>query len=245
VSTEPTEVAPGIHRFTDALANWYAIGADGGVVLVDCGWPRSTGALVAGLQAIGRTPADVAAVLLTHGHEDHLGTAAWLAEEHGVPVYAHRDELPRVRGERRPTWGAGLVRELWRPSAVRFVATCVRKGVSSPRWVNDPSVLPEAERAAVPAGARVIPVPGHTEGHVAYHLPDRGVVVCGDALVTLSVLTRRPGPQLHPSAFALDNEQAARSLPVLATLDADLLLPGHGEPYAGSPQRAVEEALEP
>lgn len=236
-------MAPGIHSFTDALANWYAIEADGGVVLVDCGWPRSTDALVAGLSTIKRTPADVEAVLLTHGHEDHLGTAAWLAGEHGVPVYAHRDELPRVRGERSATWGAGLVRELWRPNAVRFVATCVRRGVNSTRWVHDPSVLPEAERAAVPAGARVIPVPGHTEGHVAYHLPDRGAILCGDALVTLSVLTRRPGPQLHPSAFALDNDQAARSLPVLATLDADLLLTGHGEPYRGSPQTAVEEAL--
>jgi glyoxylase-like metal-dependent hydrolase (beta-lactamase superfamily II) len=243
VSSEPTQVAPGIHRFTDALANWYAIEADGGVVLVDCGWPRSIEALVAGLGAIGRTPADVEAVLLTHGHEDHLGTAAWLAGEHGVPVYAHREELPRVRGERPPTWGAGLVRELWRPNAVRFVATCVRRGVRSPGWVHDPSVLPEAERDAVPAGAHVIAVPGHTEGHVAYHLPDRGAVLCGDALVTLSVLTRRRGPQLHPAAFALDNDRAARSLPVLATLDADLLLPGHGEPYAGSPAGAVEEAL--
>jgi glyoxylase-like metal-dependent hydrolase (beta-lactamase superfamily II) len=235
------QVAPGVHRFTDALANWYAVEVeDGGVVLVDSGWPRGAEAVAAGLRAIGRAPDEVSAVLLTHAHPDHLGTAQWLHETHGADVYAHADELPRAYGKRPATRGIGLLAQLWRPHALRFVSGAMRHGVNSPRWATAARALPDGGVS----GIRPVPVPGHTEGHVAYHLPDRGVVFSGDSLVTLSVLTGRRGPQLHPKPFQVDAARAARSLPALAELDAEVLLPGHGEPQAGPPAAAVERALE-
>lgn len=233
------EVAPGVHRFCDGLANWYAIAHDGGVVLVDSGWPRSRDVLVAGLRDLGWGVDDVRALLLTHGHVDHVGSAAWLEREHGIPVYAHRDEIERALGQRPDTRSPRMLLDVWRPSAIAFIAGAFQRGLRSPEWPS--RVRPIAE-APVPGDLRVIETPGHTEGHVAYHLADRGVVLSGDSLVMRSVLTGRRGPQLHPAAFTVDVDRARQSLRTLAAVDADLLLPGHGEPWADGVAEAADRA---
>jgi glyoxylase-like metal-dependent hydrolase (beta-lactamase superfamily II) len=241
VSGTRQQVAPGVHRFTDALANWYAVTlGDGRLVLVDCGWPRSGERLAAGLAELGRTVEDVQAVLLTHGHPDHLGSAQWLSETHGIPVYAGAEELPRVRGERPSTRGPRMLLELWRPSALRFLAGSLERGVLSPRWVVAPQSVDSTFEALI------VPVrtPGHTEGHTAYWLPERGVVFSGDALVTLDVLTGRRGPRLHPAPFQVDLRQARESLAALGSIDADVVLPGHGDAFAGPVADAVARARE-
>jgi glyoxylase-like metal-dependent hydrolase (beta-lactamase superfamily II) len=60
--------------------------------------------------------------------------------------------------------------------------------------------------------------------------------------VNHNLLTDRPGPRLMPSIFSHDPVQAAASLDALATLDADVLLPGHGEPLNITPADAVDKA---
>ena len=66
----------------------------------------------------------------------------------------------------------------------------------------------------------MIPTPGHSPGHVAFHLPDRGVLIAGDALCTYNPLTGTRGPQLMPQAFADDIAQALASLDALERIDA-------------------------
>lgn len=239
----PQQVAAGVHRFSDASVNWYALDDGDGLVLVDCGWPGSRGVLVAGLKAIGRTPADVRAVLLTHAHPDHIGSARWLSSKHGAPVYAHADELERIRAGRDPHLSPiHLARELWRPTARRFLRDSLRRGGFRPEWPHAARSLDAA--AALPRGLTRVPTPGHTEGHVAYHLSDRGIVLSGDSLVTVDILTGRRGPRLHPIAFQQDIDAAVHSLTALAGVDATLVLPGHGDPYHGRVSVAVEHALE-
>lgn len=232
------EVAPGVHRFSDGAANWYAVELDAGMLLVDSGWPRSTGVLDQGLRRLGSAPDRVTALALTHGHPDHLGSARWLAERHGVAVYAHRDELARVRGECPDTRAASMWLQMWRPAALRFVGGSIRRGVLRPRWVTAPRALD----AALPPLLVPVPTPGHTEGHTAYHLPDRGAVFTGDALVTFDVLTGECGPRLHPAPFQVDVAQANRSLSALEELDSAVILPGHGDPFRGGAAAAVAEA---
>lgn len=229
------EVVPGVHRFSDAGVNWYSVLAEGDLWLIDSGWPRSRAAVLAGLRAIGATPSELRGVLLTHGHPDHLGTANWLSEEHGVPVYAGAAELARVRGEAPSTRGPSLVTYLWRPPALRFIALAVSRGVASPQWVASVRRLEDAGLRSILA----ISLPGHTEGHTAYLLPPAQALFTGDALVTRDVLTGATGPRLHPTPFQVDLAQAGRSLGILAELEAEVVLPGHGDPYRGSPAAAV------
>lgn len=231
------EVVPGVHRFSDGAVNWYAVESAEGLILVDCGWPRSTGVLERGLRRLGSGPDRIAALVLTHGHPDHLGGAAWLTERHGVPVYAHRDELPRVRGERPDTRAPSMWLQMWRPSALRFVGGSIRRGVLKPSWPAAPLALDGwLAPLLVP-----VPAPGHTEGHTAYHLPEHGAVFTGDALVTRDVLTGHRGPRLHPPPFQVDIAQAERSLSALEGLGAAVVLPGHGEPFGEGVAAAVAE----
>ena len=90
----------------------------------------------------------------------------------------------------------------------------------------------------------MIATPGHSPGHVAFHLPDRGVLIGGDALCTYNPLTGKRGPQLMPKAFAFDVGQAQASLDALERIDAGVLLLGHGEPWTDGPAEAVARARE-
>jgi len=96
----------------------------------------------------------------------------------------------------------------------------------------------------VPGRPRVIATPGHSPGHVVFHLPDRGVLIAGDALCSYNPLTGRRGPQLMPKAFANDIAQAQASLDALAAVEAGTLLFGHGEPWTDGPAAAVAHARE-
>jgi glyoxylase-like metal-dependent hydrolase (beta-lactamase superfamily II) len=90
----------------------------------------------------------------------------------------------------------------------------------------------------------VIAGPGHTAGSVALHLPDRGVLLTGDALVTLDPYTTRTGPRIVAGAATADSAQNLASLAALAATGAGLLLPGHGEPWTRGAAEAVRLALE-
>lgn len=96
----------------------------------------------------------------------------------------------------------------------------------------------------MPGRPRVVPTPGHSPGHVAFHLPELGVLIAGDALCTYNPLTGRRGPQLMPKAFAFDIGQAQASLDALERIDAGLVLFGHGEPWTDGPAEAVARARE-
>ena len=91
------EVAPGVHRVGDAYTNWYLIEDEGRLTIVDAGVPTSWGSFKKALNALGRSPADVAALVLTHAHFDHVGFAERARRELGVPVWVHEDDVPLTR----------------------------------------------------------------------------------------------------------------------------------------------------
>jgi glyoxylase-like metal-dependent hydrolase (beta-lactamase superfamily II) len=87
----------------------------------------------------------------------------------------------------------------------------------------------------VPGAPTVIPLPGHTPGSVAYHVPAVDAIFMGDAMTTRSVTTGVVGPALGP--FTVDPAQALASLELLDGLTASRVLPGHGDPWsAGMPE---------
>jgi glyoxylase-like metal-dependent hydrolase (beta-lactamase superfamily II) len=240
---EVTEVAEGIWFARTEVVNWLVLVEDGRAALVDCGYPGQAVLVEESVRRAGATLDQVEALVLTHNHVDHTGSMPALAAR-GVRVLAGADELPMLRGERvESATAADVLVRAWRPSVLRWALTIVRLGGSEhPRTDR-----PEAVRPGVPLDIACSPVPialpGHTSGHTAFHFPAQRAVATGDALVTGHWLSPVEGPQAIDGFFHHDTERLRATLPGLARLDADLILPGHG-PAAHLPiARAVEEAL--
>jgi glyoxylase-like metal-dependent hydrolase (beta-lactamase superfamily II) len=240
------QVAPGVHRYADGLVNWYLVQDGDELLLVDTGWPNSWSRVVAAVQELGRSPGDLRSVLLTHGHGDHLGSAERVRREWGTPVRARTEEVDRVRGKAPGSSSfalvPGLLPHLLRPSAFGFVLHAARHGFMTPKWVEQVEPFDGGQVLDLPGRPQAVSTPGHTAGHTSFLLAELGVLLSGDALVTLDVLTRESGPRLLPDALTDDPAAAKASLAELEPLTAELLLPGHGEPRRGSPAAAVAAA---
>jgi glyoxylase-like metal-dependent hydrolase (beta-lactamase superfamily II) len=241
----PQEVADGVHHVPGSDTNWMLITEGADVTLVDAGYPADVPHVLRSLELIGRSPADVAAVVITHGHADHVGAAARLRQEHGARVIAHDAEEPNVTGVRTERISElDIALRSWRPKMLRFAVHVLRARALAAEHVEDVETFRTDEPLDVPG--RPIPVftPGHTSGHCAFHLPERGVLISGDALITRDPISRETGPRLIDRLFNVDHARARASLEALRPCEAELILPGHGAPYHGTPDDAVRIALE-
>jgi glyoxylase-like metal-dependent hydrolase (beta-lactamase superfamily II) len=104
------------------------------------------------------------------------------------------------------------------------------------------SVFADGETLEVPGRPRAVHAPGHTPGCAALLLEGRRVLLTGDVLATRNPLTGRVGPQIMPSGLNRDTPQALRSLDLLDGVPADVLLPGHGEPWTEGAAEAARLA---
>ena len=237
------DVAKGIHRIEDAYTNWYLVEEGDRLTVVDCGVPASWSSLAITLTALGRRTTDIEAVILTHAHFDHLGFAERARQELGVPVWLHTNDYALAKNPAQYAHPTSRLKYLTKPGALPIFMSLMAARAFWPTPLKEVRRFTDAdETLPVPGSPRVLPTPGHTLGHCAFHFPDRDVVLTGDAIVTLGPYTGSPGPQIVEGAATADPERNLATLDAIAETGATMLLTGHGEPWAKGADEAVRLA---
>ena len=232
------KIAPGIHRIGDqSIVNSYLLEDAGEVTVIDAGVPGYYRDIPRELAMMGRTVDDVRALVLTHGHTDHIGFAERLRRQRRIPVSVHEADAALARGEvPNPAKGFGPTR--LGPLLGFLWFALLRGGLRTPK-LQQVATFGDGATLDVPGSPRVILTPGHTPGSAVLQVPSRNALFVGDALATYAVTTGARGPQVAP--FTADAAQAVGSLARLEAVSADLLLPGHGDPWTGGVQEAVRQ----
>jgi len=173
------------------------------------------------------------AIVLTHGHFDHVGSVKELADFWDAPVYAHELELPYLTGERDypladPSVSSGMVAKL--------SPTFPHTGIDISFRV---AKLPPDGRVPGMPGWHWFHTPGHTEGHISLFREKDRVLIVGDAFTTVkqeslrSVLTQDEQISGPPAYLTTDWQAARESVERLQDLNPLLVIPSHGEPMQG------------
>ncbi|MDQ0779445.1 glyoxylase-like metal-dependent hydrolase (beta-lactamase superfamily II) [Streptomyces aurantiacus] len=237
------QIADGIHLVHGSNTNWVILTEGDAVTLVDTGYPGDREKVLASLTAVGGSPEAVTAVLVTHAHNDHLGSAEYLSSTYGTPVYVHEAEVPHARRDFLHQVSVGQVlKNAWRPGVLPWSLHALRSGGTAHIPVAEPRAFPGEGPLDLPGRPVPVHTPGHTAGHCAFHLPEAGVVISGDGLVNGHPTSRVAGPQLLPVMFHRDRSGALASLDAFEALPGDVLLPGHGPVHRGSVREAAQRA---
>jgi glyoxylase-like metal-dependent hydrolase (beta-lactamase superfamily II) len=216
---------------------------DGQWVLIDAGIPGSAGAIAGTAEKRFGKKARPAAIVMTHGHFDHVGALKSLAERWDVPIYAHSLELPYLNGTSSypppdPSVGGGLMAAM-----SRFYP---RGPIDVSQWLR---TLPEDGAVPGMPGWRWIHTPGHTPGHVALWRASDKTIVSGDAFITTrqesayAVATQQPEVHGPPMYYTPDWPSARASVERLAALEPELAVTGHGPALRGGEMREALHRL--
>lgn len=212
-------------------------------VLVDTAIPGTAGMIVKSADERFGSNSKPKAIILTHGHFDHVGTVKSLAATWDVPVYAHELELPYLDGTASypppdPRVGGGMMAKM-----SRFFP---RGPVDISQWLH---VLPEDGSVPFMPDWRWIHVPGHTPGQVALWRESDRTLIAADAFVTTAqesvyaALTQKPEMHGPPMYYTQDWQASRESVRRLAALEPEYVITGHGMAMQGLPMRLALHRL--
>jgi glyoxylase-like metal-dependent hydrolase (beta-lactamase superfamily II) len=241
------ELTDGVYGFeSHDFVNWYLVEDEGRLTAVDAGLSDSWDQFKGWIKKHGKRVSDLEAIVLTHAHVDHFGFAARARKEAGARIYAHHEEASLVHSPVRPIKSERLPLFYLNHAATRKVIVETAKAGFRTRGLKTFEEI-DGQGATldnVPGKPRMIFAPGHTQGHCAVHLEERGVVFPGDAWVTRDPYTGREGPRLVARSATNNVERNLESLDLLEKVDAPLALTGHGAPWRESAAEGAREARE-
>lgn len=208
------EVADGVFQLSPLpYVNVVAVRGGNGWTIVDAALSLVANRLVRHLSRLGIRSGDVERIVLTHGHTDHVGGAERVRAAFGArEVLVGAADLPAVRAGDNASGEPGSLLE--------------RSPLPSPGYPAVPTAQPLGGPLALDDGRSLVPVPtpGHTEGHLSFHLPDTRVVLGGDTVFNVFRMTPSPG------LLCSDAARNLASILKLAELDPATLLLAHGTP---------------
>ncbi|WP_336715139.1 MBL fold metallo-hydrolase [Arthrobacter sp. USHLN218] len=224
-----SEQTPGVFFVEGPASNWI-IARDGrDFTVIDGGYPGDIGHVLASISHLGLDPAHAAAMVITHGHIDHTGSAGHFSDEYGTPVLSSSAERPQLLGEvKYQVAPLQIIIRAWRPRVLKWMIHAIQAGGTATNNIAEAEAWDAARLAALPGGLVAVPTPGHTPGHAAYRLPEAGAVATGDAFVTGHAISAHCGPQMLHPMYHHDVAGAYASLNTLAAVPENRVLPGHG-----------------
>ncbi|WP_050183064.1 MBL fold metallo-hydrolase [Domibacillus robiginosus] len=235
-SGDSVEVLPGIICHTIQIVNICLIedSKTGDFVLIDAGMPGSAEEIISVAEKRFGPDSRPKAIILTHGHFDHVGAVIELIKHWQVPVYAHELEMPYLTGQRpypKPdaTVEGGMVAKM------------------SPLFPREAINLAENVRSLPTDGTvphlpdfRWVHTPGHSPGHISLFREKDRVLLAGDAFITVKqdsfykVVTQKQELNGPPRYLTTDWEAAKSSVAALEKLKPAVTITGHGRPMSGS-----------
>jgi glyoxylase-like metal-dependent hydrolase (beta-lactamase superfamily II) len=223
-----TPIAPGAYRVNLGGVAVYLIDAADGVTVIDAGQPGKVERIMSGIRSIGKTPTDVNNVLVTHYHNDHVGSLAELAESVRAKVWVPEGDAPIIRDGGRP------------PDLEHrgFIGTLLSRTLKMQEQSANPvdHEVSGGDEIPVAGGIQVIDSPGHTGGHVSYLWPHQnGVLFAGDAAGNIL-------GQLDVMPVCEDFETAQKSFVALGGHDFNAAGVGHGKPLVSGAGDAFRRA---
>ena len=232
---DPVRLAEGVWRIPTlggSLVNTFVLEEpDGRVALVDAGYRRvATRRIVAGLAALGRTPADVSRILITHGHNDHVGDLRPLQQRTGAPVYAHSGDAGYISEGKAPPGDPSL-------SFGRSLGLLIPLLGRSPA-VRVDQTFAEGDVIDAAGGVRVLHTPGHSPGHCSLLVENRGVLITGDALFNF-----RDRISYSFAHFCSDYRMAQDTADRLGEVDYEVCTFMHGPEIRDRARERVREFL--
>lgn len=237
------EVLPDLYNHTVQIVNFQLVGhpETKDFVLIDAGMPNSADEIIGATEERFGSDARPKAIILTHGHFDHIGAVIELVKYWEVPVYAHELEMPFLTGkmsypEPDPTVEGGMVAKM----SPMFPIEPINLG-------DRVEQLPTDGTIPYMPGFKWIHTPGHTPGHVSFFRESDRTLIAGDAFVTVKqeylykVLTQEQEISGPPRYLTTDWKAAKESVMKLEALKPSVAVTGHGLPMAGD---LLSESLE-
>jgi glyoxylase-like metal-dependent hydrolase (beta-lactamase superfamily II) len=210
-------VINGVHVVAMGMANVFLIEGADGLTLIDAGFPDKVAVLFAAIRELGRSVDQLKHLIFTHGHFDHIGSAAAIVRETGARTYMHPLDIPIAEsgGPFRPLQPApGLLR------GVMFKMFFNPDKRLEPVTIDQP--LTAGEILPIAGGIEVIHAPGHCAGQVALLWHPGRMLFVGDVVMNILGLG-------DPVGFeSLQDGRASQRK--LAGLSFDAAGFGHGAP---------------
>lgn len=223
------QVADNVFLIRGTDVNMFVLRDGRDLTLIDAGWHGDAATIEKSIRALGHRPEDIAAILLTHAHLDHVGALNHLHRHYAIPVYTSETESAHARGEHHESaTPLDVIKRLTDRSTLGWAARITAAGGLRKNPVPHIQPFPTEGPLDLPGHPVPIPTPGHTSGHTAYYLPTAGAVATGDTLVTAHPTSVIVGPQPLPNFFNHDTAAMIAGYSALESVPADLILPGHG-----------------